>query len=337
MGRRTLTGALVLAVVVGAFLLDRARGGPAWACAALVALLALGATWELLTIGRAPRAVGMALVLVMLGVALAAGLGLDGAGGHGGTRPAVPSAWLSSVAALVFGAGLLWDLRPLGRAPHAGEWVVAGIAVAALAGLLPESWAGASTTLAGLSLLTIALVAGHLGVGPSERLAALAARPFVAVLFAGGLVALVPLLLQGRLAWVFWIVIVAKTSDIAAYYTGRTLGRHALAPRTSPSKTIEGAVGAVIAPALLAALPFTPFAGAFGTAGAALAGALVGGIAILSDLVESAVKRSVGAKDSGRLLGEAGGLLDLVDSLLLLAPIAWMSLEDLLAVAGGSS
>jgi len=265
MGRRTLTGALVLAVVAAAFLWDRARGGPAWACAALVGALVVGATWELLTIGRAPRASGMVLCGAWL--ALAAWWGAGDGGAHG---------------------------------------------------LLAMSLA---------AVLAFAALAVGLRAGPGPRTAALVANAGVDVALAGGLALLVPLLLRGELEVVFWLVIVAKTSDIAAYYTGGSLGRRPLVPRISPKKTIEGALGAIVGPALLAATPWLPFAEGLGTLGAAALGAGLGVLAVVSDLVESLVKRSVGVKDSGALLGEAGGVLDLVDSLLLVAPLAWIALR----------
>jgi len=259
MGRRTLTGALVLAVVAGAFAWDRARGGAAWASAALVAGLALAALAELTRIGRAPRALGL-----VLGVA-----------------------WLAGAA-----SGLVWVER----------------------------------VLAAVSLAVLGWLALGLRAGPGPRTAALVARPGICVGMAGALALLVPPLLHGHLEWVFWIVIVSKTSDIAAYYTGRTLGRHPLAPRTSPRKTLEGAAGAVAGPVLLALTPWPPFREAFGAAGAAALGASAGVLALLADLVESLVKRSVGVKDSGTLLGEAGGVLDLVDSLLFVAPLTCAAL-----------
>jgi phosphatidate cytidylyltransferase len=128
------------------------------------------------------------------------------------------------------------------------------------------------------------------------------------------------------------VVLVTKSSDIGAYFAGRAFGRRKLAPRISPNKTVEGALGGVLLPAAVAAwllpdLPLLPlvrpelvFPG--GLLMAALHGAVIGVLAIVGDLAESLLNRSRSVKDSGRLLGEGGGLLDLTDSLLLVGPFA---------------
>lgn len=108
--------------------------------------------------------------------------------------------------------------------------------------------------------------------------------------------------------------------DTFAYYGGRLLGRHRMAPGISPSKTIEGAacglVGAV-GGALLA--PFW-FAQAMRVTDAVALGLILGGAGILGDLAESMLKRAAELKDSGGWLPGHGGLLDRIDSLLLAAP-----------------
>lgn len=123
------------------------------------------------------------------------------------------------------------------------------------------------------------------------------------------------------------LVAVAKAGDIAAYLGGTFLGRNRMAPVISPGKTWEGAaaslVGAIAASwwvvgRLGAGLPAQPWGGwlAFGV--------LVGVAAMLGDLAESLLKRECGAKDSGRTLGGLGGVLDLVDSFVFSAPVAWL-------------
>lgn len=123
------------------------------------------------------------------------------------------------------------------------------------------------------------------------------------------------------------LVAVVKGGDIAAYAVGSTLGRHRMAPRLSPGKTWEGCA-ASIAGSLLAAwivLEAWPRASAESPLGGWMVfGAVVGAAGIVGDLAESLVKRELSAKDSGRLLGAMGGCLDLVDSLLLAAPVAWL-------------
>jgi phosphatidate cytidylyltransferase len=122
------------------------------------------------------------------------------------------------------------------------------------------------------------------------------------------------------------LVAVVKAGDIAAYVVGTLVGRHRMAPLLSPGKTWEGAAASLVA-SLAAAwfvLERTGFSAVQPWGGWPVFGLLVGGAGMVGDLAESFVKRELGAKDSGRLLGGLGGVMDLVDSLLLAAPIAWI-------------
>lgn len=119
------------------------------------------------------------------------------------------------------------------------------------------------------------------------------------------------------------LLLMVWTADTAAYFAGRRWGRTPLAPRISPGKTRAGAVGGLIGVLILVfalslirpgmVMPDLP--------GALACGILVTGVSILGDLFESLVKRSRGAKDSGRLLPGHGGVLDRIDSLLAAAPV----------------
>ncbi len=114
----------------------------------------------------------------------------------------------------------------------------------------------------------------------------------------------------------------AKLGDAGAYFVGSRWGRRLLAPRVSPKKTVAGAVGGLAASAIVS----PAVAGLFGLGGVGfwvLFGLLVGAAAQLGDLVESALKRSADVKDSGCLLPQFGGVLDVVDSLLLSGPVAY--------------
>ncbi len=123
------------------------------------------------------------------------------------------------------------------------------------------------------------------------------------------------------------LVAVVKAGDIAAYAVGSLCGRHRMAPLLSPGKTWEGAAAA-LAGSLVAAwfvLGQCRVAGLAGPWGGWLVyGTTVGLAGMAGDLAESLVKRECGAKDSGRSLGGLGGVLDLVDSFLLAAPVAWL-------------
>ncbi len=124
--------------------------------------------------------------------------------------------------------------------------------------------------------------------------------------------------------WIFLALFVTFASDTAAFFTGRALGRHPLAPQISPGKTREGAIGGVLG-AILVCLFFTlprlfavdnPFyLQDFAYWQAILLGMLVSVFGQLGDLVESLFKRNMGVKDSGKLLPGHGGLLDRMDSI----------------------
>lgn len=112
------------------------------------------------------------------------------------------------------------------------------------------------------------------------------------------------------------------TCDSAAYFTGRFLGKHKLCEEVSPKKTWEGAVGGFVFAVLVSLLMRKIFLSGEMSAMCALwLGAAAGIVGQMSDLAESVVKRSVGAKDSSNLLPGHGGVLDRFDSYLLLAPV----------------
>jgi phosphatidate cytidylyltransferase len=116
--------------------------------------------------------------------------------------------------------------------------------------------------------------------------------------------------------WVLFTVFVAMGSDSGGYFTGRSFGRRKLAPSVSPSKTVEGALGAVAGAVLIAWLSRLVFFPALGEREALGLGVAVGILAQLGDLCESALKRAFGAKDSGWIIPGHGGILDRLDSLL---------------------
>lgn len=128
-----------------------------------------------------------------------------------------------------------------------------------------------------------------------------------------------------------WLVVAAKFCDTGALLTGLTLGRHRLAPDISPKKTWEGVAGGVllsVAAGTALAWWFRPYLPARFTPPIAAALALaISILAIVSDLVESIVKRRANLKDAGRTIPGIGGVFDLVDSLLLAAPLGWVVLH----------
>ena len=122
-------------------------------------------------------------------------------------------------------------------------------------------------------------------------------------------------------AWIVALVLVVWAFDTAAYFTGRRFGRRAFMRHVSPSKTVEGVVGGLVATVVVGALLFVAF-GRPALAGGVF-GLVVGAAAQAGDLVESMIKRAAGAKESGRLIPGHGGLLDRIDSFLFAAPVAF--------------
>ncbi|WP_349437055.1 phosphatidate cytidylyltransferase [Pararhizobium sp. A13] len=116
-----------------------------------------------------------------------------------------------------------------------------------------------------------------------------------------------------------FLVIVVQLSDVLQYVWGKLLGRTKIAPRLSPSKTVEGFVGGVISATLIGAAlwwitPFTPFQ-------AGLLSFVITLMGFFGGLVMSAIKRDRGVKDWGNLIEGHGGLIDRLDSVVFSAPI----------------
>ncbi|MDE2721088.1 phosphatidate cytidylyltransferase [Candidatus Palauibacter polyketidifaciens] len=179
----------------------------------------------------------------------------------------------------------------------------------------------------------------------SERPIRAAACTAFGVFYVGGLLALgLPLregelLLPagadasaGRMAGTllfFFPVVITWLADTAAYLGGRTLGKRPLAPRISPNKTVAGAVSALLA-GLATAVLYPRFLlrelWTLELAPTLAFGFVVTALAIVGDLVESALKRECGVKDSSRLLPGHGGMLDRLDSILWAVPAAFLFL-----------
>jgi phosphatidate cytidylyltransferase len=137
-----------------------------------------------------------------------------------------------------------------------------------------------------------------------------------------GLVALMALRdlpLHGRLA-AFTVLLAVWAGDTFAYFVGRLIGRHKLAPTISPGKTWEGFVGGAAATIFVTFVALYQDRDEFLSIGQSLLlGLALAAAAPLGDLFESLLKRDMGVKDSGRLLGGHGGVLDRVDAQLFAA------------------
>jgi phosphatidate cytidylyltransferase len=133
--------------------------------------------------------------------------------------------------------------------------------------------------------------------------------------------------------FVLYFVLVTKFSDMGAYLVGSLIGRHKMIPRVSPGKTWEGFGGALVF-SVGVSLIFTHLAGdrltGMNSLHAILLGLVLGGTAVVGDLIESLFKREAGVKDSGRSFPGIGGILDLLDSLLFNAPFMYLYLRHIL-------
>lgn len=195
----------------------------------------------------------------------------------------------------------------------AGAWIVAAPAAPGAPFLLGVA----------LLLLTLAMRGGR---ELSDSL------PGVAATLLGVVYAAVPFRLAGDLHaasphWLFYALLVNWIGDTAAYYAGRTVGRHKLAPRISPGKTWEGA-----AASLLVSVPLgTAYLRHFLLLAPPLAFVVELSVAVniaaqVGDLAESALKRGANVKDSGGILPGHGGVLDRLDGLLFSVPVVYWAL-----------
>ncbi|HEX8750326.1 MAG TPA: phosphatidate cytidylyltransferase [Nitrospira sp.] len=130
---------------------------------------------------------------------------------------------------------------------------------------------------------------------------------------------MIRLLPQGEWFLLF-LLLVTWAADTGAYYVGTLCGQHALAPRISPKKTIEGLVGGFLGAMVFAYIARWWFLSELSGLDCLVLAVLLTLAGLWGDLAESAIKRSVGAKDSGGILPGHGGMLDRLDSLLFTAP-----------------
>jgi phosphatidate cytidylyltransferase len=118
-----------------------------------------------------------------------------------------------------------------------------------------------------------------------------------------------------------FVLVITWVGDTAAYFVGRAIGKHKLAPVLSPNKSWEGSIASILG-AFLVAVVFSRWM--IVSLPHLLGMAAVGNVAgQMGDLLESAFKRSAGVKDSGTLLPGHGGILDRIDALILAIPVVW--------------
>jgi phosphatidate cytidylyltransferase len=156
-----------------------------------------------------------------------------------------------------------------------------------------------------------------------------ASATLLAVGYSGGLLGFWLMLRNAHDAWVvLGAILTVKMGDIGAFAVGCSIGRTRLIPWLSPKKSWEGLAGGIVAAGILGGLlalashsldPVDQYPVAVG----ALFGVLAAVVGLFGDLIASAMKRDAGVKDSGSILPGLGGIVDTLDSLLLVGPLAW--------------
>jgi phosphatidate cytidylyltransferase len=231
---------------------------------------------------------------------------------------------LATLAALFALHELYWvarSLRPLVLAGYAGAlatllgaklggpaWMVGGFMLTLALAFLLKGIAGTRQTMT-VSVATTVLGPAWIGLGLAH------------------LILLRELPENGRLA-TFTVLLAVFAADTAAYFVGRLLGRHKLAPVTSPGKTWEGLIAGTV---LALAVPFFAFyhQGYLDVPSSLVLGGVIAVAGPLGDLFESAIKRDMNVKDTGRLLAGHGGMLDRIDALLFAGPACYFAIAAL--------
>ena len=209
------------------------------------------------------------------------------------------------------------DLRPLAPAVYLGvllalvgaqsgevEWLLGGFAATFVLAFLLNA---AAETRVSTTAAVGSTVLGSAWIG----------------LGLGSLLVLREMQTEGRLI-AFAVVVTVFVADTVAYLAGRLAGRHLLAPRISPKKTWEGLVGGALAGVFASFVALYESRHDYLSAlQAVVLGVAIVAAAVVGDLFESALKRDLEVKDTGRLLGGHGGVLDRIDALLFAAPAAY--------------
>ena len=240
---------------------------------------------------------------------------------------------LATIVAVLGAAEVAGIARQLG-APVAMRFVgpIAGVVCAVFALGMSVGPAPRAEMLP-IVVLALVVAAGILALAagpPDPAVLARAAISVMAPLYVGlplGAIARVRVLHGPEVVSVLAVLVIA--SDSAQYFAGRAFGRRKLAPLVSPAKTLEGALGGVLAAALVGATLGARWVPGVTPMSGALLGVLVASFGIVGDLFESLLKRGAGMKDSSSLIPGHGGVLDRVDSWLFAGPVYYLFLRYL--------
>ena len=253
--------------------------------------------------------------------------------------------WMITLAAAIVAVLATYEyvqLAAIGTETNGGKlriplwWMALGTALAFVV-TLPDFPVEAQLPV--LSALTLALFTWNGFHSPLPQVLPNTAEGIFGLIWIAYPLTLIPLLWKKEdgPALVVFLMVCVWAGDIAALYIGRAFGKHKLAPRLSPGKTWEGSIASIVGSVLAAALVI--WIGDLLTARGNLVlhiteplwqTLVLAGIlniaAQLGDLLESAIKRGAGVKDSGTMLPGHGGILDRIDALLLATPVLWFAL-----------
>jgi phosphatidate cytidylyltransferase len=236
----------------------------------------------------------------------------------------VKATFLAYVGAVV--AMALWELRQA-LLERGISLPLIPIATGGAAMFTLAYWYGAQAALAALAVTAVVLMAWRLPGGATGYLRDLTASVFT-LAYLPMLAVFVPLMLSmpdgARRALLF--VVLTVSSDVGGYFAGILIGRHPMAPVISPKKTWEGFAGSIVACLAAGAIGLPLLLHGHVWQGLILGAAAVAA-ATLGDLVESMIKRDLEIKDMGSVFPGHGGALDRIDSLLVMAPVAWLLLK----------
>jgi phosphatidate cytidylyltransferase len=238
-------------------------------------------------------------------------------------------AYQRAIFALLVTTAVVLGIRELNKAftavdIHIPLWSLTTAAV----GLCASTWFGGISGLAvatAISFPCLLVLLLPRGTANFVKTASASALALVYLPFLAGFLILLARPSNG-LERVMTFVVLVGCNDTFAYLTGVLFGKHPLAPKISPKKTIEGLMGSLVFTIIGGTLAFHYIMGAEWWLGA-IAGLLTVFTATSGDLIESALKRDMAIKDMGNLLPGHGGIMDRLDSVLFAAPALWLALE----------
>lgn len=223
------------------------------------------------------------------------------------------------VVAICIGA---WEMSQALRSAGLSIPVVP-LLVGAVSMIVGAFFRGPEVLVVVLALTCLGMLVWRIADGLDGAAADLAGGFFVAFYpcFLGGFCALLLAEPDGHKR-VFYFILVTVFSDIGGYAVGVLFGKHPMAPSLSPKKSWEGFAGSVAASAAVGAGGLVLLLDGLWWVGAVI-GAIAAAVATIGDLIESSIKRDLGIKDMGKILPGHGGIMDRLDSLIMVLPVVW--------------